>query len=56
MSKYQKHIDCSNGYELVCANNKFSKPFKKYLGKDAVYKVFNSIIESKYCSNVIKEF
>ena len=29
---------------------------KKYLGKDAVYKVFNSIIESKYCSNVIKEF
>ena len=56
MNKYQKHIDCSNDYKLVCANDKFSKPFKKYLDKDAVYKFFNSIIESKYCSNVIKEF
>ena len=33
-NKYQKHIACSYGYKLVFVN-KFSKPFKTYLGKDA---------------------
>ena len=58
-SKYQKHVACSYGYKLVCVDNKFSKPFKSYLGKDAVYNfiVFNFICmiqESKYCSDVMK--
>ena len=33
----------------------FSKPFKKYLGKDAVYNFINSMIEeSRYCNEVMK--
>ena len=36
-SKYQKHIACSYGYKLVCVDDKFSKPFRENLGKDAVY-------------------
>ena len=35
--KYQKDIACNYGYKLVCVDDKFSKPFKTYLGKDAVY-------------------
>ena len=34
-NKYQKHVACSYGYNLVCADDKFSKPFKSYLSKDA---------------------
>ena len=26
-NKYQKHIACSYGYDLVCVDDKFSKPF-----------------------------
>ena len=35
-TKYEKHFSCSYGYKLVCVDDKFSKPFKTYLGKDAV--------------------
>ena len=35
-NKYQKHIACSYGYKLVCVDDKFSKPFKIYLRKEAV--------------------
>ena len=41
-NKYQKHTARSYGYRLVCVDNKFSKPYKTYLDKDAVY---NSMIE-----------
>ena len=34
---YQKHIACSYGYKLVCIGDKFSKPFKIYLGENVVY-------------------
>ena len=30
--KYQQHTACSYGYKLVCVEEKFSKPFKTYLG------------------------
>ena len=43
-NKYQKHTACSNGYKLVCVDDKLSKPFKSYLGEDAVYNFI-----SKYC-------
>ena len=43
-NKYQKHTAFSYGYELVCVNDKRSKPFKSYLGEDAVYNFI-----SKYC-------
>ena len=54
-NKYQKHIACSYGYKLVCIDDKLSKSFKTYLGKDTVYN-FNSCIitESKYCSEMMK--
>ena len=35
-NKYQKNIACSYDYKLVCANDKFSKPFNLYLGEDAI--------------------
>ena len=41
---------------IRCVDEKFSKPFKTYLGKDAVYNFINSMIEeSKYCSDLMKE-
>ena len=55
-SKYQKHVVCSYGYKLGCVNDKFSKPVKSYLGKDAVYNFTSSMTEeSKYCSAVMKK-
>ena len=54
-NKYQKHIACSYGCKLVCVDDKCSKPFKTYLGEDAVYNFINSMIkESKYCSDMMK--
>ena len=54
--KYQKHVACGYGYKLVCADDKFSKPFKSYLDEDAVYNFISSMIEeSKYCSDLIKK-
>ena len=56
INKYQNYIACSYGYKLVCVDDKFSKPFKTYLGKNAVYNFINSMIEeSKYCSDMIKK-
>ena len=43
--KYQKHVACSYGYKLVRVDDKFSKPFKSYLGEDAVYNFISSMIE-----------
>ena len=54
-SKYQKYVVCSYGYELACVDDKFSKPFKSYLGEDAPYNFISSMVEeSKYCSDVMK--
>ena len=53
-NKYQKHIACSDGYELVHVEDKFSKAFKTCLGEDAVYNFNNVIEENKYCSDVWK--
>ena len=50
-NKYQKHVACSHRY----IDDKFSKVFKSYLSKDAVYNFISSIIdESRYCGNVMK--
>ena len=55
-NKYQKHVACSYGYKLVCVDDKYSKPFKSHLGKDAAYNfISNMIKESSYCSNVMKK-
>ena len=55
-NKYKKHIACSYGYTLVCVDDNFSKPFKTYLGKDAVYNFVNGMMEEcKYSSGGIKK-
>ena len=55
-NKYQKHVACSYDYELVCVDDKFSKPFKSYLGENSVYNFIRGMIkESKYCSDVMKK-
>ena len=56
MNKYQKHVACSYGYELVCVDNKFNTSLKSYLRKDVVYQFINSMIEeSKYSSEVMEK-
>ena len=48
-SKYQEHVACSHGCKLICGDDKFSKPFKSYLGEDAVCNFINNTVkESKY--------
>ena len=54
-SKYQKHVACSYGYKLVFVDDKFSKPFKSYFDGDAVYNIIDSIVESKYYTDVMKK-
>ena len=55
-NEYEEHVACSYGYKYVCVGEKFSKPFKSYLGKDTVYNVISNMIkESKYCSDVTKK-
>ena len=53
-NKYQKDVASRYGYKLVYVGDKFRKPFKCYLGEDAVYDFINTIEENKYCSHVIK--
>ena len=55
-SLIQTNIVFSYDYKLVCVDDKFTKLFKTYLGKDAIYNFINSMIEeNKYCSDVIKK-
>ena len=54
-NKYQKHVASSYAYKLVCVDDKFSKPFKYYLGKNAAkISVNNMIEESKVCTDIMK--
>ena len=51
----QKYVACSYGYKLVFVDDKFNKPFKTCLEKDAVYNFVNSMIEeSKYCNELMQ--
>ena len=55
-SKYQEHIAFSQGYKLICADDKFNKPFKSYLGEGAVCNFINNTVKgSKCCSEVMKK-
>ena len=55
-NKYQIHVGCSFGYELVFVDDKFSKPFKPYLGQDDVNELIINMMEgSKYCSTVMNK-
>ena len=52
-NKYKKYVACSYGYKLVCADDKFSKPFKLYLGKDAVYNFISSMVKGSSDGNIV---
>ena len=55
-SKYQEHVAFSHDYKLLCADDKFNKPFKSYLGEDVVCNFKESMVkESKCCSEVTKK-
>ena len=55
-NKYQKYVACSYVYLLACDDDKFSKAFKSYLGKDVVYNFINSMTkERKCCSDMMKK-
>ena len=53
---YQKHIDRSYAYKLVCCyNDQYSRPIKIYRGPDAVNKFMKAILkESKRCQKILK--
>ena len=55
-SKYQDHIPCSFVYKLVCVDDKFSKDFVLYRGKNAVLKFIQCIFkEYEYCKYMMKK-
>ena len=55
-NKNQKHVALSYGNKLVCVNDQLSKPFKSYLGGNAVYNFINIMIEeSKFCTNIMQK-
>ena len=35
--KHHKYVACSYADKLVCVDDKFSNPFKSYLGEDTVF-------------------
>ena len=41
--KCQKHTASGYSHKLVCANDKFCKPFKLYLGEDDAFNFINSM-------------
>ena len=53
--KCQDHIACMYGYKSICANERYSKPYKTYFGKVAIDKLLNNMLkENEYCSEVIE--
>ena len=54
--KYQDHIPCSFSYNLVCVDNRFSKPIVVYKGRNAAYIFIEAILkEYEYCKKVMKK-
>ena len=55
-NKYQKHVACSYEYKLVYIDDKFSKSFKSYLGKDRIYSFIKSMMDkSRYFNEKMKK-
>ena len=53
--KFQDHIPCSFAYKVDCVDNKFSKKFRFYRGKNTASKPLSFIlIEYEYCKKVVK--
>ena len=41
--KYQVHIPCSFTYEVVCIDDRFSKPIVVFRGENAAYEFIKAI-------------
>ena len=54
-NKCQEHVACSYGYKSVCVDDKISKSFTSYLAEDDVYNFISILLQSKYCSDVMKK-
>ena len=54
--KYHDHVPCSYAYNIVCIDDKFSKPIAVYRGENAAYKFIETILRKyKYCKKVMKK-
>ena len=54
--KYQDHIPCSFGYNIVCIDDRFSKPTIIHRGENAAYEFIKAILEEyKYCKKLMKK-
>ena len=55
-NKYQDHIPCNFAYELVCVDDKFSKPIFVFRGENAAFKFIEEfLIEYEYCKKIMKK-
>ena len=53
---YHKHVPCSYAYEVVCIDDRFSKPIVIYRGVNTAYEFIRSILkEHKYCKKMMKD-
>ena len=55
--KYQERIPCKFAYEIICIDNRFTKPTITYRGENATYEFIKAILkEYKYCKKIMKEY
>ena len=55
--KYQAHIPYSFASNVVCIDDRFSKPVVLYIGKNPVYRFIKKILgKYYYCKKVIKKY
>ena len=55
--KYQDHVSCSFAYNVVCIDDRFSKPIVVFRGKNAAYEFTKAILEEyEYCKKVMKKY
>ena len=53
---YQDHVRCSFAYEVVCIDDRFTKPIVVYRGENAAYEFIKAIFkEYKYCRKIINK-
>ena len=54
--KYHEHVPCSYAYQVVCIDDKFSKPIVVARGENAAYEFIKAILkERKYCKKIMKD-
>ena len=54
--KCQDHIPCGFGYNLVCLDDKFTKPIVVLRCENAAYKFVGAILKVyQYCKKVMKK-